>query len=80
MDDKIAEHDFVEVANEDNGNFDRSWRNEKWGERKLSVTAEDNVRDEKSMSTFEALKVYRKAIIWSLVISTCVIMEGFDTK
>ena len=80
MDDKIGRTDFVDVTNEDNGNFDRSWRDEKWGERALSVTAEENVRDEKSMTTYEAIKVYKKAIMWSLIISTCVIMEGFDTK
>ena len=69
----------VEV--EENGNFDRSWRDEKWFDgRALSVVAAQNSEDEKAMSTREAMRVYKKAILWSLVISTCVIMEGFDTK
>lgn len=32
------------------------------------------------MSTWEAIKRSKKAILWSLVISTCVIMEGYDTN
>ena len=66
---------------QENGNFDRSWRDEKWSDgRALSVVAAQNTEDEKAMSTREALKVYKKAVLWSLAISTCVIMEGYDTK
>ena len=69
------------VFNEEaNGNFDRSWRDEQWGERALSVAAQDSTNDEKAMTVREALRVYKKAVLWSLVISTCVIMEGYDTK
>lgn len=71
----------VQVETEDNGNFDRSWRDETWfGGRALSVAAAQNDEDEKAMTTREAIRVYKKAILWSLVISTCVIMEGYDTK
>lgn len=65
-----------DVEYEDNGNFDRSWREEKWGDRKLSVAAEDTASDEKNMTTMQAIKASKKGIIWSLIISTCVIMEG----
>lgn len=47
-----------------------------WGDRKLSIAAEENAKDEKDLSTFEAIKASKKAIIWSLILSTCVIMEG----
>jgi SP family general alpha glucoside:H+ symporter-like MFS transporter len=78
-DSKPDHHAHIEI--EDNGNFDRSWRDEKWFDgRALSVTAAQNTEDEKAMTTMEAIKANRKAILWSLVISTCVIMEGFDTK
>lgn len=70
----------VDVAHEPNGNFDRSWRDQKWGDRALSSAAEATNEDEKSMTTWEAVKIYKKAILWSLVISTCVIMEGYDTN
>lgn len=70
----------VEVSYEENGNFDRTWRDEKWGERTLSVAAQGTANDEKSMTTWQAVKASKKAIMWSLIISTCVIMEGYDTK
>ena len=70
----------IHHAEESNGNFDRTWREENWGDKKLSVAAQDVARDEKEMTIREALKVYRKAVLWSLVISTCVIMEGYDTN
>lgn len=78
MDEKHIQH--IDVSNEENGNFDRSWRDEKWGDRSLSVAAQDTARDEKDMTLRQAIKAYKKAILWSLVISTCVIMEGYDTN
>lgn len=77
MDDKIQESGQVEDAN---GNFDRSWREEQWGNKKLSVAAHDFTREEKDMTIREAIVANKKAIFWSLVISTCVIMEGYDTN
>lgn len=72
-------HDIAHV-DEPNGNFDRSWREQQFGDRKLSVLAQDVAVDEKNMTIREALKIYKKAVFWSLVISTCVIMEGYDTN
>lgn len=63
-----------------NGNFDRSWRDEQWDSRKLSVAAHDVAMEEKEMTVLEAIRANPKAIFWSLVISTCVIMEGYDTN
>lgn len=46
-------HDIEAVGHEheDNGNFDRSWRDEEWnmatGDRKLSVAAQEVAVDEK---------------------------------
>ena len=77
---KKVDHDDEHVAAEANGNFDRSWRDEKWGERKLSVVAQEIDDDEKDLSISDAIKHYPKAIGWCLVISTCVIMEGYDTN
>lgn len=73
---KIQQTTHENITTEDNGNFDRSWREENWGDRKLSVAAEDVVTDEKNMTTMQAIKASKKAIMWSLIISTCVIMEG----
>lgn len=71
-------HDIQHV--EANGNFERNWREEKWGDRKLSVVAQDIAIDEKHMTIPQAIKIYKKAIMWCLVISCCVIMEGYDTN
>ena len=44
----------VEVPIEANGNFDRSWRDEEWGNnRKLSVTAQIITTDEKDMTIWQ---------------------------
>ena len=60
--------------------FARSWRDEKWGDRKLSAAAQDTAHDEKSMTTWQAVRANPAAIAWSLVISTAVVMEGYDTN
>ena len=46
----------------------------------LEEAAEQGTIDEKELSVREAIKAYPKAILWSLVFSTCVIMEGYDTN
>lgn len=76
MSEKQYQVDHLEA----NGNFDRSWRDEKWGDRSLSVAAQDTTNDEKEMTVMQAIKASKAAIFWSLVISTCVIMEGYDTN
>jgi SP family general alpha glucoside:H+ symporter-like MFS transporter len=34
--------------------------------------------DEKSMGLFQAIKLYPKAVGWSVVLSSALIMEGYD--
>src|SRR5690242_5211844 len=68
-------HDVQQIES----GFDHAWREETWGTRRLSVAAQDVAVEEKSMSTWQAVRNNPAAICWSLVISTCVIMEGFDT-
>lgn len=73
--------EFNHVSEEANGGFNREWRDEVWGgNHRLSVVAQQAALDEKSMTIRQALKVYRKAVMWSLIISVCVIMEGYDTN
>ena len=33
---------------------------------------------EQSMTLLEGIKLYPKAICWSVLISTCIVMEGYD--
>lgn len=36
------------------------------------------IEDEHSMSLWSAIKTYPKAIGWSVLASTCIVMEGYD--
>ncbi|GAM87540.1 hypothetical protein ANO11243_055660 [Dothideomycetidae sp. 11243] len=36
------------------------------------------IRDEKALSIWQSFRLYRKAVFWSLTLSTCIVMEGFD--
>lgn len=53
---------------------------EVWGDEAILVVARETDDEEKSMSVREAMRKHRKAILWSLTISLCVIMEGYDTN
>lgn len=46
----------------------------------LEQTAEQGAIDEMDLDVRAAIKAYPAAILWSLVFSTCVIMEGYDTN
>lgn len=37
-----------------------------------------NIEAEHSMGLRRSLRVYRRACLWSILVSTCIIMEGFD--
>ena len=70
---------FNDVSQIEQQGADTAWRDENWGDRRLSVIANDAANQEKAMSVLEAVRSNPAAICWSLLISTCVIMEGFDT-
>lgn len=40
--------------------------------------AAEATQKEHNMGLFQSLKLYRKACLWSIFLSTCIIMEGFD--
>ncbi|KAL3418206.1 sugar porter family MFS transporter [Phlyctema vagabunda] len=44
----------------------------------LSAEAKDATQHEHSLSLLQALKLYPKAVGWSILLSTAVIMEGYD--
>ncbi|RDL33199.1 Uncharacterized protein BP5553_08638 [Venustampulla echinocandica] len=46
----------------------------------LEQAAEQGTIDEMDLDVRAAIKAYPAAILWSLVFSTCVIMEGYDTN
>ncbi|KAG7691939.1 hypothetical protein KL915_005002 [Ogataea haglerorum] len=46
----------------------------------ISTNAQSNEKKEKQMSLKEGLKTFPKAAGWSIVLSTAIIMEGYDTQ
>jgi SP family general alpha glucoside:H+ symporter-like MFS transporter len=68
------------IVNADrSGNIDNSWNDEKRDEKVLTAEAQVGFADEKELGPWVALKAYPYAVMWSLVMATCVIMEGYDT-
>ncbi|GME79742.1 unnamed protein product [Ambrosiozyma monospora] len=44
----------------------------------MSENANENERHEKAMGLKEGLKTFPKAVIWSIILSSTIIMEGYD--
>ncbi|GME78541.1 unnamed protein product [Ambrosiozyma monospora] len=44
----------------------------------MSENANENERHEKAMGLKEGLKTFPKAVIWSVILSATIIMEGYD--
>jgi SP family general alpha glucoside:H+ symporter-like MFS transporter len=49
-------------------------------EVELVANAQDAMAQEHELGFFEALRLYPSGVFWSVVMSTAVIMEGYDTK
>ncbi|GMK59736.1 hypothetical protein CspeluHIS016_0803420 [Cutaneotrichosporon spelunceum] len=47
--------------------------------KELDDHTSDALRTERELSTRDAIRAYPMAIFWSLAVSMCVIMEGYDT-
>lgn len=45
----------------------------------LDIRAKDAQEVEHSLTALEAVKAYPMALFWSVTVSMCVIMEGYDT-
>jgi len=45
----------------------------------LEEIAKEATAIEHSLTTLEAVKAYPMAIFWCLMVSMCVVMEGYDT-
>ena len=60
--------DATQVSDEENGNFDRSWRDEKWdGGVNLSEAAGQQAKEQSEMTVFEAVRNYTPGLLWCLV-------------
>lgn len=46
----------------------------------ISDNARNNDKQEKEMTLLEGLKTYPKAAAWSIILSTALVMEGYDTS
>lgn len=45
---------------------------------KIIENAKAATEKEQSMSLLQGLRLYPKAVMWSVLISTCIVMEGYD--
>jgi SP family general alpha glucoside:H+ symporter-like MFS transporter len=45
----------------------------------LNLRAKDGAELEHNLSPWQAIKVYPMAIFWAVLVSMCVVMEGYDT-
>jgi SP family general alpha glucoside:H+ symporter-like MFS transporter len=70
----------VEAICEEGGMLHKIGSDEMWNQNALTAVARDYDQEEKTMPVMQAIRYYKKAIFWSLIISMCVIMEGFDTN
>lgn len=48
------------------------------GNQALLAKAEMAASESKAMTKRETIKVYKKAVLWSMVLSTALVMEGYD--
>lgn len=44
----------------------------------VATDAQDSVAIEHSLTPWQAIKAYPMAVFWCFVVSTCVVMEGYD--
>ncbi|KAK9242915.1 hypothetical protein V1506DRAFT_494758 [Lipomyces tetrasporus] len=54
--------------------------NEELYGKELNLNAKTGAEVEQHLPPLQAIKAYKKAVFWSLVVSMCVIMEGYDTS
>lgn len=44
----------------------------------LSADSKDATQAETNMTVMQSLKLYKKAVAWSILLSTAIVMEGYD--
>ena len=57
----------------------RTPNDEEHNEKVFTAEAQIGFSDEKELGPWAARKAYPYAVMWSLVMASCVIMEGYDT-
>jgi SP family general alpha glucoside:H+ symporter-like MFS transporter len=70
----------------DNATYDEATRQEMHEKDVAKITESDIVQDaqqatnkEHRLTFMTGMKAYKKAILWSILLSSAVIMEGYDT-
>lgn len=80
MEETKGAHNDPQVTHVEAGvNLGDSSKGEEWSKKALTMDAQDGFVEDKELGPLAALKAYPKAVMWALVMSTCVIMEGYDT-
>ncbi|KAK2026950.1 alpha glucoside transporter [Colletotrichum zoysiae] len=82
-DDDDDDIELDDLGSVDDHNASSSLNPERPGHARGLLGAEGRIQDtinaERSLTRREAIRAYPMAIFWSLVVSLCVIMEGYDT-
>ncbi|OAL30088.1 hypothetical protein AYO20_08891 [Fonsecaea nubica] len=79
--DSVQARDFYQHGSASQLPLRQEWHADEEAEenRRLEQAASKYSQFEHNLTVREALKAYPMAVFWSLAVSTCVIMEGFDS-
>ncbi|KIW78278.1 hypothetical protein Z517_08113 [Fonsecaea pedrosoi CBS 271.37] len=79
--DSVQGRDFYQHGSASQLPLRQEWHGDEEAEenRRLEQAASKYSQFEHNLTVREALKAYPMAVFWSLAVSTCVIMEGFDS-
>jgi hypothetical protein len=69
--------DDISPANANATDADPTY-SEKDGKSKVIHNARAAAAKEQNMTLLQGIRLYPKAIFWSILISTCIVMEGYD--
>lgn len=69
---KPASHE-ERALSDNNGNLDKPGSMDR-----LIADAKAATEKEHKMTLLQGIRLYPKAVFWSIVISTCIVMEGYD--
>ena len=71
---RVDNVDYVEKAEDHQNEFAAAWTG-----KVLSEDAKQATAAEHTLSLWQGIKTYRKAVFWSCIVSASIIMEGYDT-
>lgn len=68
------------VKREEKNTDNRSASDERWQGQTLADVAREAAHTDKTISVLNAINRFPKAVGWSILVSTCVVMDGYDAN